>query len=249
MELMQNQQQAVECCILAGKLLVQNGAETYRAEDTMLRMAVSQGYFNAESFVTSTGVFFSTGHGYPAKIAQVTRRSIDLDKIARINDLSRKFTTHQMTLGEAYEELINIERSNFFLHHVWQILLVALSSSSFVVLFQGTFFDMPGAAVAGSLGYITFLLFNKVTKVKFFVEFMAAIVVGFVAVTVVNAGLGLEINKIIIGAVMPLVPGVAIANAVRDLMAGHFVSGVSKGTEALLTALAIGSGVAVVLSF
>lgn len=55
-------------------------------------------------------------------------------------------------------------------------------------------------------------------------------------------------DQIIIGSVMPLVPGLLLTNAVRDLIAGHFVSGLSKGAEALLTAFAIGSGIAVVFS-
>ncbi|WP_410471151.1 threonine/serine exporter family protein, partial [Enterococcus faecium] len=41
---------------------------------------------------------------------------------------------------------------------------------------------------------------------------------------------------VIIGCVMPLVPGVQITNAIRDLLAGHYVSGVSRGTEAMMTA-------------
>lgn len=48
---------------------------------------------------------------------------------------------------------------------------------------------------------------------------------------------------------MPLVPGLHITNAVRDLMAGHLVAGLSKGAEAILTSFAIGAGVAVVLAF
>ncbi len=48
---------------------------------------------------------------------------------------------------------------------------------------------------------------------------------------------------------MPLVPGILITNAVRDLMAGHFMSGMAKGAEAFLTAFAIGAAIAVILSF
>ena len=61
--------------------------------------------------------------------------------------------------------------------------------------------------------------------------------------------MGSEIDKIIIGSVMPLVPGLLITNAVRDLMSGHLVSGMSKGAEALLTALAIGGGIALIFSY
>lgn len=61
-------------------------------------------------------------------------------------------------------------------------------------------------------------------------------------------GFGHNLDKIIIGSIMPLVPGLHITNAVRDLMAGHLVSGLSKGAEAFLIAFAIGAGIAFVLS-
>ncbi len=57
----------------------------------------------------------------------------------------------------------------------------------------------------------------------------------------------MEVDKIIIGSVMPLVPGLVITNAIRDLISGHLVSGITKGAEALLTAMAIGSGIAIII--
>ena len=62
-------------------------------------------------------------------------------------------------------------------------------------------------------------------------------------------GVGHNINIIIIASVMTLVPGKAITNGIRDLMASHLLSGVSVLADALLTASAIGIGIATVLSF
>ena len=55
------------------------------------------------------------------------------------------------------------------------------------------------------------------------------------------------LDKIIIGALMALVPGIAITNAMRDIMAGDMVSGISKGAEALLIGAAIALGTAIAL--
>ncbi len=77
---------------------------------------------------------------------------------------------------------------------------------------------------------------------------MAAFVVALLSLIFIRTGLGKQLDVIIIASVMPLVPGLLITNAIRDLMAGHFVSGLSKGAEAFLTAFAIGAGVAVVLT-
>lgn len=79
--------------------------------------------------------------------------------------------------------------------------------------------------------YIVTILHNM-TRVKFFSEFLASVGVGAVAYIAVHFNIGTEIDKIIIGSVMPLVPGLLITNAVRDLMAGHFTAGMAKGAEA-----------------
>ncbi|AMA64340.1 MULTISPECIES: threonine/serine exporter family protein [Kurthia] len=238
---------AINCFLLAGRLLVQCGAETYRAEDTMLRMAQSQGYPDAQSFVTPTGIIFSAGHERPTRIAQIPSRTTDLEKIAQVNNVSRNLTARNYSIEKAYEELQRIEKTNFFFPTWVQILAAAIASACFLILFRGIWSDMPIAFIAGGAGFIVFMAIHSLTKVKFFAEFTGALFVGVIAFYAVEFGYGSQLDKIIIGSVMPLVPGVPIANAVRDLMAGHFVSGVAKGVEAFLTATAIGAGVALVL--
>ena len=116
-------------------------------------------------------------------------------------------------------------------------------------MFDGMLSDTLAAFVAGGLGLYIVTVVHNITRVKFFSEFLASVAVGTVAALAVHFGLGMEIDKIIIGSVMPLVPGLLITNAVRDLMAGHFTAGMAKGAEAFLTAFAIGSGIALVLAF
>lgn len=240
---------AINCFLLAGRLLVQSGAETYRAEDTMLRMAQSQGYNEAQSFVTPTGIIFSAGNEKPTRIAQIPTRTTDLTKITKVNNVSRKLTSNQYTVEEAYKALKHIESTNFFFSIWVQILASSIASACFLILFNGIWSDMPAAFVAGGIGFIVFVAIHSLTRVKFFAEFIGALFVAIIAFSAVTYGYGTQLDKIIIGSVMPLVPGVPIANAIRDLMAGHFVSGVAKGVEAFLTASAIGAGVALVLAF
>jgi len=67
------------------------------------------------------------------------------------------------------------------------------------------------------------------------------------AILAVKFQLGTNADDIIIGSVMPLVPGVPLTNAVRDILAGDLVSGIARGMEALMSAIAIGSGIAMIL--
>lgn len=238
----------VECCLLAGRLMMESGAETYRAEDTMDRMAVSQHLKDSQSFVTPTGIIFSGNKKLPTRLVRINNRTTDLEKIALVNAVSRKLTTIDITLEEAYAELVKIDEEHKMYPFWIQIIAASIASGAFLLLFGAPLLDLPTALIAGGVGYAVANLLEVKTRVKFFAEFLAALVVSMIAALSVMLGAGIDIDKIIIGAVMPLVPGLLITNAVRDLMAGHFVSGLSKGAEAFLTAFAIGAGVALVLT-
>ncbi|MBC6499495.1 threonine/serine exporter family protein [Weissella confusa] len=54
--------------------------------------------------------------------------------------------------------------------------------------------------------------------------------------------LGTNAENIIVSSVMPLVPGVALTNSLREIMAGHMISGTVRALDALLIAAAIGGG-------
>ncbi len=244
-----NYEMALDCFLLAGRIMIESGAETYRVEDTMLRMARSQEIEDAQSYVTPTGIILSLGRRQKTKITSISNRITDLHKIALVNNVSRKLTNKIITLEQAYDELLKIQKTNYFLPISLQLLTAAIASSSFTILFGGMFSDMPASFVAGGVGFLVVTILQELTKVKFISEFLAALFIGLVAYFAVKFHLGTEIDKIIIGGVMPLVPGLLITNAVRDLMAGHFTSGISKGAEAFLTAFAIGSGIALVVCF
>lgn len=244
-----NNEMAIDCILLAGRIMMESGAETYRVEDTMLRMARSQNLDDAQSYVTPTGIIFSLGRTQPTRVTSISNRITDLHKITLVNNVSRKLTSQIITLEQAYDELKNIESRNYFLPVAIQVLAASIASSCFLVLFYGAWSNVPAAFVAGGTGLYLVIVVQEMTKVKFFSEFFAALVVGTIAFFAVKFGYGTDLDQIIIGGVMPLVPGLLITNAVRDLMAGHFTSGISKGAEAFLTAFAIGSGIALVLSF
>ena len=240
---------AIDCFLLAGRIMMESGAETYRVEDTMLRMARSQHLEDAQSYATPTGIIFSLGKTQPTSITSIQNRITDLHKISLVNNVSRKLTSKIITLEQAYDELKKIQNTNYFLPLFIQVFAASIASSCFLYLFGGSLPDLPIAFFAGGIGHYIVSVVHEATKVKFFSEFFASLIVGIIAFIVVNHGFGNDLDKIILGSVMPLVPGLLITNAVRDLMAGHFTAGMAKGMEALLTAFAIGSGIAVVLSF
>nr|WP_255536185.1 threonine/serine exporter family protein [Planococcus beigongshangi] len=240
---------ALDCFLLAGKIMMESGAETYRIEDTMIRMAASQKMMDCHCFITPTGIMFSPSDELATRFVRINNRRTDLEQVALVNAVSRKLVAGELTLQQAYEEMQRIDQNDYMFPLQLQVLAAAMASGCFLILLGGGWADLPFAfLIGGTAFYIVEMILEK-TRVKFFAEFIGALAIGASASLVIYAGLGQDLDTIMIGSVMPLVPGLLITNAVRDLMAGHFVSGLSKGAEAFLTAFAIGAGIALVLSF
>ncbi|SEN79618.1 Uncharacterized membrane protein YjjP, DUF1212 family [Paenibacillus sophorae] len=239
----------IDLCLLAGKIMLQNGAETYRVEDTMTRMAAALGFPGAHSYVTPTVIMFTTSRTEQPKLFRIEERTTDLQKVAEVNDISRCLSQRQITSAQARERLALVDDAAHA-YSVWlQIMAAALAGGCFTIIFKGSFWDALPALFVSGLGYASVVYLQRLVQIKFFAELTASALIGLLSFLFVQAGIGSETDKIIIGSVMPLVPGLLITNAVRDLMAGHLISGLSKGAEAFLTAFAIGTGIGLVLSF
>jgi uncharacterized membrane protein YjjP (DUF1212 family) len=120
-----------------------------------------------------------------------------------------------------------------------------------MIIFSGQYdwLDMPLAALAGTGGYLVAYYLGRFTRVYFITQTVAALAVGIIAYVGILLGLGHSIDNILIGGVMPLVPGVALTTSIRDLLAGDLLSGIARGVEAILSAVAIGVGIALIFRF
>ncbi|WP_294830431.1 threonine/serine exporter family protein [uncultured Lactobacillus sp.] len=245
-------QDLLDTCLTAGELMIEGGSEMYRVEDTMLRIAKSAGEPDPRVFVVPTGVFMSLDHGNYCQSILVHERNINLELVDRINSLSRAFADKKITLQEVKREVDKIAHGGFPTFPLWlQTIGAAVLSATLMVMFMNNYdwVDFPGAAFVGAIGFISFYYFKRFTNVKFLAELVAALVMTVVAAGLVNLFPKMIIDNILTGALMPLVPGLALTNALRDLFKGDILSGMAKICEALLTAFALGGGVGIVLKF
>ncbi|MGG5313422.1 hypothetical protein IGL24_002122 [Enterococcus sp. DIV2371] len=231
-------------CLLAGKIMTESNAEMYRVEDTMSRIASASGNYRLVSYVTQTGLFIGFDRTSTIRMEQITKRTINLERVVKVNNLSRKYVANELTLEELYQELQEVEKDRR-MFPVWlQIISAAIISGTIMILFGGELQDLPITLLIGGVGYIVYLCSLRFFRIKFLAEFLSSLIIGIAAILSVRLGIGLNQDLIIIGCVMPLVPGVQITNAIRDLLAGHYVSGVSRGAEAMMTAAMIGFAIA-----
>lgn len=241
----------MKLAILAGRILLDNGAEAYRVEDTMNRICASKTNIEeVDSFVTQTGIFLTVE--YEDEVFTYLKRTknptIDLNKIKLVNDFSRNFVNNNISIDKGTDILNTINTIPGFPKFI-KLLGGSYVSGFFSLMFGGSIADFFASIFAS---FISLIILDRISifNLTFFIDaFVGAFFVSLFGFISINLGIGDNIDMIIIGGIMYLVPGVSITNSIRDTMSGDSLSGLSKGAQSVFTALAIAFGVGIVLNF
>lgn len=230
-----------------GRLVLENGGETYRAEECMTALASAYGGADPECFATPTGAMFSMSDGSGrvyTLIIRIKRRAMDFGALVKLNDIRLDAAAGRLGFREA-RALADQVAASPPPRAAALLSGAAIVASFFCLLFGGGWRE---ALVAGSIGIVLKLLLDRLARGQVLSDFFASGLGG--AVSAFLAGLaraflpGISTGPIIIGVLMLLVPGVVIVNAIRDLMAGDLVAGVARGADAFMSAAAISLGTA-----
>ena len=247
MQKMQNIDE-LETVLYAGNLLLSSGAEIYRAEETMYRIADAMQIKDMDAYVTNRGIFASgnvPGKGIESRIMSVPDKELNIDKIEAVNELSREFCSNRMDLSYLKTSLQNI--ANMGEQNVAEkILSYFLGAGCFSYAIGTSFRDSLCAAIIGSLvGF--YMIWSKYRiKSRVLITIIASVLTALLSNLFVAIGLGSQLSFIIIGAMMDLVPGVSFVNSVREFSQNNFATGQTLLTSALLTCVSMASGVALV---
>lgn len=243
-----NTNELIKVAAEAGKIILENGGETYRVEETISRICSSYGQNSVESFVTPTGIVvsISTDNNSFSVVKSIKNRKIDLEKIQQVNNLSRKVSSKWMSLDDFKNELQKINNTSRYSPKV-SLFFASLGASFFTLLFGGNIKDGIVAFFIGTLIQKTSSVLGKYNVNSFFVNIIGGAIAALIAALAVYLKLGNNMDKITIGSIMLLVPGLTITNAIRDTIAGDLVSGISRALEAFLVAVGIAIGTGLIM--
>lgn len=234
----------------AGKIMLESGGETYRAEDIILRICAIYGAEEAESFVTTTGIMVSIckdGKTY-SLIRRVSSRTIDLNKIDEVNNLSRSIQSTPLSLKVLNDKLTLIDKVSNRYSDFTTIITSAIGAFCFVLLSKGGIKDAIAAFFVGLLIKFYGLKFTSTSTNPFFINSISAGLATIFSIIFYEFNFIHNVDKTIIGSIMLLVPGLAITNAIRDTIHGDLLAGLTRATEAFLIAISIAVGTGSVLS-
>ncbi len=241
----------MEALQLAGKIIMENGGETYRAEETITRMGAGFGLEEVESFAVPSGLFISCrgADGNPVtSVKRVRRLDRNLSRVNEANQVSRLVYAGEMDCDQALSRLREIEAAPGSFSGFWALPAAFLCACGFAALFGAGWLSIVAAGIVGAV-----VQAMEMVMARFRSRGLAASVLGGLMTALLPSLLALllpslQTELVIAGAVMPLVPGLAMTNAVQDTMRGDMVSGISHGTQAILTACLIAGGALLALA-
>ena len=236
----------IDIAIRAGAIVLENGGETYRTEATVNKIARALGAKTVSSFVTPTVIQFSYTDDkdhYHTAIRRIKKRGVNLDKIALIDELTHRIEKKKKTYEPRVIEslLSRIENAPVY-KKPFILVAAALSSFCFAFMFGGS---LAEASVAFVIGFVLrlFLIFSHQ---KQFGSFSTSLLSG--AITSVLTEIAFLIGFIpsteitLISVLMQVVPGIAIVNAIRDIIEGDLVSGAARLLDAFMVAAGLSVG-------
>ncbi len=234
----------------AGRILLESGAEISRVEDTVDRICHYYGLQSASAFILSNGIFLTCGseeEGQFAKVQQIALNHTNLNRVAEVNQLSREIEHGCYTAAQARKELDRIETLPE-LPKVVQIVVAGFAASCFSIMFGGHPRDAVCCCLIGIMLYSYLVYLGKPHFSKIVCNIIGSAWATFLCVLFYSLGLGKNLESMIIGCIILMVPGVAFTNAIRDMADSDYISGSVRMLDAILVFLCIAMGVGLILS-
>ena len=233
-----------------GHFLLSAGAETYRVEESIQRILYAYGVKHVDVFAITNNITVTMTMADDTcytRLRRVYSRTTNYKMVEDLNNLSRYVCQERPSVEEIQNRFQALQQKKDYPE--WIVVTLGFGGIAlwFTLFFGGSWLDGAVAFAAGCLTRVVFRIMTYLHASSFFVNLICSLMVTTIAMKTVQYGLADNSDFIIIGTLMTLVPGVAITNAMRDVIAGDLLAGTMKGVDALLIALALAAGTAVAL--
>lgn len=247
---MAQEREVMEIAMQAGHILLENGAEIFRVEETIGRICRYYGVDTSDVFTLSNGIFVTAGDAreqYFAKVQHIPVRGSNLGRVAAVNQLSREIEEGRYTIEEVGTRLETIRVMPGKSKKI-QIFAAGIGSATFCYIYGGSIRDSAAAFLAGLILYVFVLEISKPHLSKIVGNICGGALVTLVCILLNTIHIGENLNHMVIGGIIPLVPGVAFTNAIRDIADENYLAGSVRMLDALLVFFCIAMGVGLVFT-
>ncbi len=229
-----------------GEEMLIAGAEVSRVEDSVARMCRAYGCDRINAFVITSNIqvtMEAPDGEILTQIRRILRSDVNFDRLDYLNALSRYICAETPTLRQLeqrFREVMDRKIYSMWMKYVSAIFI----AGGFAVFFGGDLLDGAASALVGVMVIWLLNVLSRRDNNLLAINFVAALAAGLLSVALVHLGIGVHTDKIMIGAIMIQIPGIAMTNSVRDMLIGDLATGLLRLVNSLLLAAVIACGFA-----
>jgi len=234
----------LSCVMDIGEQMLLCGAEVHRVEDSVRRMCGALGAARTDVFIITSSMV-ATVYAADGDCCTQTRRitggGTDMERLHRLNMLSRRICTSRISPEEIRREYAEICAIRGY-SYTAECISYAVIAGAFTLFFGGSPMEAFISLWIGLIIRFVLTFTERIRMNRIMAKFTASLtasVLGFLAVLL---GIVPNIDMIMIGNIMVLIPGIGLTNALRDLFVGDSIAGLLRMIDAALNALAIAAG-------
>ncbi len=243
----------LEAAAEAGVILLRCGAEVRRVEDTVKRICSAYGMRvqnQVYSLTNAVMISFDDPEAdiHLSRIIEVPIETMRLNQLVHLNQISRDIASGKYSIDEALEKIraVGEEKDTPF----WlKLIAAAMASFCFGLMFGANWLEALIAMVAGPAALCVATVPGRRLS-KIILNVLCGIVIALFAFLVplyLRVPFEVSSTRIMLGAMMPLVPGLAFMNSFRDFANGDYLSGTVRILDAILVGASIAAGAAITL--
>ena len=233
--------------ILAAKtaaLIIENGGEISRAEDSAVRICTAYGIKNPSVFALNSIVIVSCSIGYDGFTHSVRIKSVEesMNRLESLNEFSRNICAYTPPINSAKNELeqictqkINTAKSAFG---------AILTAASFTLFYGGSFADFVLSSLLAAMIFFGNTLLIKATANPLVPNAVLSLISGLVAMGAVHLGICSSFDAVTLGCLMQLFPGISMINSASSLLSNNTISAILQLKQSILNAFFIAAGFA-----
>ena len=219
------------------------GAEIDRVENTVSRMGMAFGAKKVDSFAITSSIVVTMelpdGNTLTRTRRVASQGATDFTRLEALNTLSREYCALKFSVGELRERYFKCKKPfNQLKYYIGSI----IAAGGFAVFFGGNVFDGLVAGIFAAFICAFSNLAPKISPNGIITKFLCSLIVGLGICAVCKLLPNLHSDMIMIGDIMLLIPGIALTNAIRNLILGDTISGLTRLAESLVLAGSLAGG-------
>src|SRR5690606_3188715 len=228
------------------------GTTAQRLEGAIVAVSGELG-LDCEPMVHPTGMVMSfSDPRRPVGLSDITRviraqqGDTDLAKLSEADRIAEEVVAGRLGIGDGHAALRALERPPTRRANVLGVLVFGMAAASIATMWRLPWVDIATAGVAGLLIGLLDYASRGHPQVREAGEALAGMAAAAVAILVAAFIAPLNLNTVIISALIVLVPGMSLTNAVNELASQHLVAGTARfaGAMATLMKLTVGGALA-----